>query len=404
MSSPDILISFCNVPAGAPTLGLYRPQAGTLDVLQTPPAMAAQGGATGLALGADFLFVATTRTTGDNTGTVASGPSGLFVFDRRDLSLVAEHATQSVFDAHSMILDGGDLLVVSTATNAVVRLCLEGAQLVGEREEWRPAAAESDRDSHHLNAIAYWGDRVVVSAFGARAGAQWSSARDGYVLDIRTGERIAGGIGQPHSVADLGGGGLAFCESASRRVRLASGDAVELQGYTRGLCRAGAGIFAATSRGRLVSRSTRQLTNRGETGALAGTCALYELTWPGPSPVVRADLDAVGWEVYDLLPVNGTERWPVAAPGAWRDALIAGYRGRDDRQHAATAWLHTEVAARDKTVGWLHAEVAERDKTIAWLHGEVARRDEAVAWLQRELAERDRVIDELRRRLAPDAS
>jgi hypothetical protein len=94
-------------------------------------------------------------------------------------------------------------------------------------------------------------------------------------------------------------------------------------------------------------------------------------------------VEPLGLEIYDIVPVDGVERWPTVSPTVWRDRLLRGlFNGLDERE---------------ATIAWLHTEVASRDKSVEWLHGEVARRDQLVEHLHREIAERDRVIESLPR-------
>jgi hypothetical protein len=257
-----ILVTFCNVTSGAPALGLFDADRATIEVLRTPEARSEQGGVTGVALNDEFLFLATSRMSGPRQATVPAGPSGIFTLDRRDLSLRAVHTCATVFDAHSLWLDGDSLLVVSTGTDAVVRLGLDGPRVVSEENVWRPEPAGPPTDVHHLNAIYNWRGRRLVAGFGVKSGTQWSSATDGFIVNIASGERLVSGVRQPHSMV-AAGDALAYCESANGTVRLVGrSDERTLPGFTRGLCTAGDGLFAATSRGRRVSKSTGALTSR----------------------------------------------------------------------------------------------------------------------------------------------
>jgi hypothetical protein len=308
------------------------------------------------------------------------GPSLLLIFDRRDLRLLNEYRCSQVVDAHSLWATDGELYVVSTGTDAVVRIALEEAEVRKEEVYWRPEPDGPAADAHHLNAICAWAGDLVVSGFGRKAGTQWSSAREGFILNTKTGERIVSGAGHPHSLAEIGGR-LAYCESSSMALRLAGTPLSQtLPGYPRGLCGIGNQVFAATSRGRRVSKSTGVLTTLHDAGEeLAGCCGIARLHADTLAIEEVVELNPYGAEVYDLLPVAEVERWPVSDEMSWRDAALQGLRESFDERNAMISSLHVEVAERDGTIRWLHEEVAQRDRTILGLHGEVAKRDEAIA-------------------------
>jgi hypothetical protein len=372
-----LLISFCNTIAGAPALALLDLVSSTVAVVDVPEALSTER-ATGLAVSPEFVFVLTSSASAE-PGLPISGrrPSGLWLFDRHDLSLIARHALTEVYDAHSMIVGPDGLDVVSTGTDEVIRIRLRGADVNGEDVVWRPDPEGPRTDVHHLNGICRWNDRVIVSGFGKKAGALWDSAAAGFVAAVPSGETIAGAR-HPHSVMPLDDT-LAYCDSATAQLRvLGSSRAVALPGYARGLCRVGATVFVATSRGRKTSKSTGLLTTRADPGAVAGRCAIVCCALDTMSIERVIDVEPLGLEIYDLVPVDGVERWPTVSPTAWRDRLLRGLFAGLDEQEATIAWLHTEVASRDTSVEWLHAEVARRDRMIEQLQRDIADRDRAI--------------------------
>jgi hypothetical protein len=395
-----ILISFCNVLPGAPTLCLLDIATGSIRVLDVPEELSSQGGATGVAVSGEYLFVATSRTTGPAGPRGPRGPSSVFAFDRRNLALSAHHVCETVYDAHSMLPHDGDLIVVSTGTDAVVRLRLDGPRVRSEEVVWRPDPDGALSDVHHLNAVARWQDRVVVSGFGKKLGHTWASATNGFIHDLTHEERLAGSIRQPHALADVDGT-LAYCESGEAAV-VFHGDVRRRQfdGYTRGMCTAGGSLFVATSKGRRTSKSSGRLTNRGDPGTPEGRCTLFRVRPTDLAIEAATDLGPYGWEVYDVVPLSDISRWPVAADTKWRDRMIAGLKESSDDRESTVSWLHVEVARRDKDLVWLHREVAQRDAEIERLNGEVARRENDLVWLHREVAQRDAEIERLNGELA----
>jgi len=366
-----LLISFCNSIAGAPALVLLDLESWSLSVLDVPDALSTER-ATGLAMSESHLFVLTSKATAPAEETSADRrPSGLWVFDRADLSLAARHTLSRVYDAHSMLTGPHGLDVVSTGTDEVIRVTLRGAELIGEDVLWRPDPDGPRTDVHHLNGICRWKDRVLVSGMGRKSGRLWDSADAGFIVAIPSGETILNAR-HPHSVMVLGET-LAYCDSATAEFRiLGSPDAVTMPGYPRGACQAGSRVFVGTSRGRKTSKSTGLLTNRADPGAIAGQCAVVCCALEPLSVERVIEMEPMGLEIYDILPVDTVDRWPILPHTRWRDRLLHGLFSSLDERDAKTAWLHTELVARNETIRWLHTEVAARDRTVEQLQKKIA--------------------------------
>jgi hypothetical protein len=383
-------VSFCNTIQGAPALALVDVELSRAQVLRVPAEIAI-GKAAGLAFSARHLFVVTSRKDGSARPSIQPpNTSVLFVFDRERLGLLSTYATAGVLDGHTLqvVQDGsqaaGETLldVVSTGTNQIVRLTLRGAGVVQERVIWSPAEIQTGADTHHLNSLATWRGRRLLSGFGAKSAGTWSSAREGFIEDVDTGERLLTGIHQPHSLLDVDGE-LAYCQSGTFTVhKMQSGVSQQVPGYPRGLTRVGEHMFVGTSRARRVSKSSGLLTNRSEPGAATGWCTVARLSVETLEMDRVLDLDHMGFEIYDLIAVTETDLWPVISDTEWRDGWIAELVANFEQRDATIAWLHTQVAERDRQIETLHREVAQRDQTVEWLH--------------REVADRDRLVEELR--------
>jgi uncharacterized protein DUF4915 len=370
-----VLVSFCNVTPGAPSLARLNLATGGVHVLRVPDDVSLRGGVSGIALTNHYVFAVTTRTTMAGRGSRGPGEaSSLLVFDRSDLSLLSDYVFSSVFDAHSVQASDTEVLVVSTGTDEIIRVQLDGPRVVSEDVIWRMDVGGPRSDVHHLNAICSRGGEVLVSGFGRKTSHTWSTATEGFILSVTTGERLATGIGHPHSLIDVDGT-LAYCESSTETVRLLGEDrSRRVPGYARGLCRVGDRLLVGTSKGRQTSKSTG-LTNRADPGIPAGCCAVVTITLPSLDIERVLHLDDLAFEIYDLRPVSGTAQWPVVEEAEWRKSLVAGLQAAYEESDATVSWLHTEVSIRDAEVARLHREVAERDRTITWLSGEVANRD-----------------------------
>ncbi|MFN8526574.1 MAG: DUF4915 domain-containing protein [Chloroflexota bacterium] len=344
----------------------------------------------------------------------------LLAFSRRNLELVASAESEVIGDAHSVVWEPDGLAVVSTYTDSVVRVQLFRDSFGDAREIWRPADSIQPVDVNHLNGLCRVQGRLLVSGFGRRAGQRWDGSETGFITDIETGECVLKGLRQPHSVAEIRGA-LGYCESGAQRVGLLAIDGERreavLDGYTRGLCTVGDELFVATSRARSRSRRTGELVPRladlvGERMP-TGRSAIHRIDLATLQTKEIIDLAEYGWEIYDLLPIEHVDRWPLMGEVDWRRRLIGHLRQTAEEAMVAERRLHVEIAARDGTVraahedlarlgSWmeesrrreerLHAEVARRDETITWLHREVATRDATITWLHQEVAARDAAI------------
>jgi hypothetical protein len=268
----EILVSFCNVwTPGRPLLGLLDTELSSLRIVPLPRELLPCTGIRGLAISDRFLVAAMQE--GSETR------PRLAILDRTDLTACGVYGFRSTGDVHSICLAGDRLYAVSTGTDEVIELRIRGPEVVAETVCWRPDPDGPRVDRHHLNGICRWHGELLVSGFGPKSGERWSSAVDGFVVNISRGKRMASGVYHPHSLTAIGDT-LAYCESSGKAVRtLGPGPAqCGLPGYTRGLCRAGDGLFVGSCVGRRVSKSTGLINNSGEGGELAGQCAVSRLS------------------------------------------------------------------------------------------------------------------------------
>jgi hypothetical protein len=250
--SVQILVSACNLPdPGVPALGLLDVHSLAFRVVELPPELEGCVGITGLAASRRAIYAA-------SQGCTRQPGSSLAVLDRADLSLLELYCFRETRDVHSLCLSGASLYAVSTGTDDVYELRLDGASIVAERPVWRPEADTPRADNNHLNGICAWGDDLVISGLGKKdgPGIPWSDMRAASIVAIRQSKTIATNIDHPHSVTVVNGT-IAYCESQKRAVQVVGGKrARSLPGYARGLCVAGGKLFVGTSIGRRISRST----------------------------------------------------------------------------------------------------------------------------------------------------
>jgi Domain of unknown function (DUF4915) len=224
-----------------------------------------------------------------------------------------------VIDVHSLWVAREKLYVVSTGTDEVIELHMRGAEVTSERVFWRPISEGPRADVHHLNAIYSWRGDMLVSGIGQNPGEDWGLARDGFVFNITRGEKLASGLHHPHSLMAIDDT-IAYCESKKMVVRITGRAYIQhLPGYTRGLCRIGQKLFVGTSLERRVSKSTGK---RKITWVPGGRCTVSRLSVNSFEVEDTIDLTTYGDEIYDMLPIEGTEKWPVGSNMRFESAEV----------------------------------------------------------------------------------
>lgn len=389
-------------------LALLEPTTWRLDVLALPDVLQSSRGLTGLALSERFLFAAAPLVKDAESGG-SPERSSLFVFDRTDLALRTRYVFEHGVDVHSIFVEGDRLWAISTGTDEVLELALDGAAVRSESVAWRPDPEAPREDRHHLNGISRVAGRLLVAGFGPRSGDGRSWGTEGFVQDIEAGLRIGPPIDQPHSVAEADGQPI-LCESRAMAVRSLEGrQSSSLGGYTRGLCSLEDGLLVGISTGRVVSNGAGVVNNPSDPGAAAGECSIARLSRDRWDVEEVVDATELGREIYALLPVDGVSDWPIVAGDEWRrDTLRALWRRADltlarakaaeqlsaermvsletarqeadaARGQAAAAWRSVEVARREREEARQDAEVARREREDARERAEQARRERASA-------------------------
>jgi len=278
-----LAVSFCNQVLGAGVLALVDPERGVQRVLDPGIDGAASG--VGLAVVGETLYCACSD---------REQRSYLAVFDRagerRDLIRLKD-----VADVHSIGMIGGDLVAVSTGTDEVLRIALRD----GAPSETLWACSAENADTHHLNAVVLTGESMLVSGFGPRDEAGWSSAKDGFVYDVGAADYVVRGLLQPHSLA-MRDEKLTFCESPRGIVRTAERYVHHVGGYSRGLAFGPDGAaYVGSSVGRRAPGALGLVLNPAHGGRDRGRCALTTFA-NGSSKTL--DLSTVANEIYDVVP------------------------------------------------------------------------------------------------------
>jgi acetolactate synthase-1/2/3 large subunit len=191
-------------------------------------------------------------------------------------------------EPHDIAWNGREFLVVSTATNSVLRVSSTGT-VTGQ---WK---VPGTGDAWHLNSLLLMGDRVLVAAFGRfqhhREWTQQDTSGVGMVFDLATGESILTGLSCPHhprffdaawTVCNSKTGELLQFDAATTAVRRS----VQLHGWTRGVAVSDDHVFVGVSARRYDGAKEDQ-------GRIAVVC---RKTW-----TVLEQVEVPCREVYDLV-------------------------------------------------------------------------------------------------------
>ena len=208
----------------------------------------------GLALGPQYLAIGTARDVWEYRN-VPAAARGLKPAGKHDACFLprACHVTGDI-RIHDMAFAGGELWVVNTRFSSLCVLDRDHSFV----PRWRPpfVSALAPEDRCHLNGLAVVAERpAYVTALGvsdAAGGWREGKAGGGVLLDVASGEVVAGGLSMPHSprwhdgrlwVLESGKGEVGVVDLAAGRVETVA----RLPGFTRGLAFAGPYAFVGLS-------------------------------------------------------------------------------------------------------------------------------------------------------------
>jgi uncharacterized protein (TIGR03032 family) len=208
----------------------------------------------GMALGPRYLAIGTARHIWEYRN-VPAAARRLDPPDRHDACFLprASHVTGDI-RVHDMAFAGDELWVVNTRFSCLCVLDRDHSFV----PRWRPPfiSALGPEDRCHLNGLAVVDGRPrYVTALGrndAPAGWREAKATGGILLDVESGEEVAGGLSMPHSprwhnghlwVLESGKGEIGVVDLPTGRVQAVA----QLPGFTRGLCFAGPYAFVGLS-------------------------------------------------------------------------------------------------------------------------------------------------------------
>ncbi len=318
----QLLISFCNSyqSPGSVSIGVLNPDTMEFNAIKLPVEVP-QTGIEGLAVSSSFLFLGLQHTFNGDLNLVfdemeiRNTPPALLVFDRLSFKLINYYIFQKVKDVHSFLIleDESNLYVVSTGTDEVIKVKLNGSEVISEEVFWRPELTGERSDNYHLNSIYEFERDIYVSGFGKKAkGETWSLAGNGFIYNISKNKEILSGLQQPHSVTSIDGR-IAFCESKAKKFRfIDSEEEIELPGYVRGLCIINNKIFVGTSARRTKSKSTGKIVDFE--GLENSKCSISRISNQNFQIEQTIDLKEYANEIYEFLPITSTYLWPIYKP------------------------------------------------------------------------------------------
>ena len=384
---------------GAPVALLLDMQSSEIRVLRLAPELPPVSAALGVAANERHIFLVA-QILRDTQPYFHTKSFCLLTLDRTNLSTLGLRSLDQYADVHSVCLNENTLYLVSSGTDEIVALKVQGAELVDAVPFWRPVPSLPRQDTHHLNSITIWNGDLIVSGFGKRTDTLWGSASNGFIYNVSRHEHLLSGINHPHSFSAVADD-LIFCQSRNQAVcTLRSQQVKRLEGYTRGLCAVGGQILVGVSRARRRSKSTGMLDNWGSPGGSGGRCGLYWLDAGTLSIKHFLDLGAYGDEIYELLPISNVVDWPITSEISWRDATISGIQTAAERvrlEHekevlsyqSAIEALKSEMQTKIDAANHIIAELQQK------LHGQSAWALETVG----QVRERDGTIRELQEKL-----
>ncbi len=159
-------------------------------------------------------------------------------------------AGEALRDIHDVLISGPWIYAVGTDRNAVYRFDQQGKLDKG----WRFSAQP---DAWHLNCLAEINGKIYFTAFGefsSGRGYKEGSLEKGFIQCLETGERVASGLSQPHSICTHGGK-VYVANSETGEIFVYDGQFVLLQkiqvgGYLRGIAFADGQLLVGVSHSR----------------------------------------------------------------------------------------------------------------------------------------------------------
>lgn len=226
-------------------------------------------------------------------------PEGEIITARRLLKVV---------DPHSLAFFERHLYIVSTGTNEIYRIALEGDQFSGEELFWHYPKTSRQFNEVHLNGITRYHDTFIATSFGEKKPAG-NATRNGTIFFVDSGELIAENLNQPHSplfsrnqlfVAESGHGRIHILQQESGR-RFKKTAEVETGGYPRGLLLVDDCLYVGISSTRNISKSQQEMLGSQD---LTNVTSIERVNLSNFRRTTVCSLQPFAREIYDLSVVE----------------------------------------------------------------------------------------------------
>jgi len=226
------------------------------------------------------------------------------IYVGRDYKVKKRWKLRKVKDGHSIVVRDGKVYIASTGNDSIVEFCPDTGE---ERFYWR--MNDGEKDTVHINSIIWVKNSMLISAFGKKAGDQWITARNGFLMDITKERVIKEALFHPHTLTTAGKR-IYLCESAKKRIiSVNEEDMLELdKGYVRGLVitkdEVAVGISHARKRSKSTGRQNKmddQLIQSFRSGCGIKVFAKKGEKLSNAEFKKFIDLSAYSNEIYDLL-------------------------------------------------------------------------------------------------------
>ncbi len=223
----------------------------------------------------------------------------ILVFDRH-LECVDTIRHPEFSDIHSLCIDNGTLLVVSTGNQSVIAVDL--------RDHSATTLFQTDHKIH-VNSVLRDSTGLLVCC--QSPGHLFATASHGGVLDVTHQRVVVDGLGYPHSLLPSGRQFIVLDSAGGRVIRFDRGGTARqqvLSGFLRGVTAAAGCLFVAGSIGRIVSRKNPQpVAARTNWATLSETVCIHELD-EKTLALRRTHVAMVaGFEIYELLALEGSD-------------------------------------------------------------------------------------------------
>src|SRR3989339_309717 len=228
------------------------------------------GGFTGLGQDSKYLYALS-----------QTSPTRIYIIEKGSGKSILLQKLEEVLDPHSLAVSENFLYVVSTGNDQVLQYKFDRVKnkLFFQKIFWWPNGSDKISDTHHINSLFMLNNQMYVSAFGPKKSEKWSSADEGYILNITENRKEIEHIYHPHSIFTEGSifskRNIYYCESSTKSVKKNNLTLIKLDlGYTRGLYLQGKYLALGTSSGRKHSKSTGLINNPADEGTPEDDCRL----------------------------------------------------------------------------------------------------------------------------------